>query len=116
MSTVLSSEALLGPFPNFRDRQMVLAAIPDKAALAASWGLRFADRPPSESGWVAVYDFARDDDEHGSARFHPLMGRFWREGERTTCLFDLGVALGHYPDWRACCADLASIYLPPRSS
>ena len=106
-------KVLSGPLPNWTTRQEVLASVHDKAALAASWGLRFAARPCESNGWVSVHDFNREDHDP-SARFHPEMGRFWRPGERTIGLFDLGVELGVYADWRDCCADLAATYLPHR--
>jgi hypothetical protein len=108
-------KVLSGPMPNWMDRQDVLMAIADKVSVARSWGLRIAERSSESNGWISCHDFDRED-RTPSARFHPLTGRFWRPGMIPMSLFDLGVALGHYADWRSCCADLASIYLPDRSS
>ncbi len=92
------------------DRRHVMDAIRDKAAVARAWGLRFATNPMGASGWVSVHDPDRED-RRPSARFHPETGRFWRPGLPSISLFDLGVVLGHYPDWVACKDDLASRYL-----
>jgi hypothetical protein len=89
----------------------VLAAIADKVAVARSWGVRVLAETAGPTGWVDCHDFNRDD-RHPSARFHPGAGLFWRPGERSLSLFDLGVATGHYANWRDCCAELCSIYLP----
>ena len=87
----------------------VMDAIPSKTAVARGWGLRFASSPQTSKGWVSVHDYNRED-SHPSARFHLDSGSFWRPGEPPISLFDLGVALGHYSDWRECRAALASEY------
>jgi hypothetical protein len=57
-------------------------------------------------GWVSVHDFNRPD-VHPSARFHLVTGGFWRPGEPVTSFLRLGVAMGHYRDWREAGDDLA---------
>ena len=91
------------------DRGLVLSAIPDKIALARSWGLRFARREMESGGWVSVHDFNRDD-VHPSARFNVNTGQFWRPGELPMSLFDVGVALGAYRDWQEARDDLSVRY------
>lgn len=88
----------------------VLLAIPDKAAVARDlWGLRFASNAAESDGWVSVHDFNRDD-RNPSARFHLGTGGFWRPGEPVISFLRLGVAMGHYADWRECLDDLAARY------
>jgi hypothetical protein len=89
----------------------VRAAILDKIALAEEWGLRIASRKPNAAGWIKCHDTDRPDN-HPSAMFNPETGRFWRPGGRSICLFRLGVELGVYSDWRACCHDVALRFLP----
>lgn len=95
------------------DFRRVLDCIPDKIAVARSWGLRFAARPCECQGWVSVHDYDRED-VHPSARFHRDRGCFWRPGEKCIGLFSLGVVLGIYPDRVSCCAALASEFLRGR--
>jgi hypothetical protein len=92
----------------------VLHAIPDKVALAQSWGLRVASKRPNAAGWIPCHDFDRED-RNPSARFHPESGRFWRPGERSIGLFTLGAERGGYASWKDCCADLAEKFLPKRT-
>lgn len=105
-----SRKAPRGPLPAGVMRRDVMAAIPDKLALARSWGLRVASGRATASGWISCHDFDRED-RHPSARFHPETGRFWRPGARPISLFDLAVERGYYGDWRECRDDLASTYL-----
>jgi hypothetical protein len=94
-----------GPGGTF-SRDRVLAQIQDKVALARSWGLRFASTRPNAHGWLSCYAIDRDD-RHPSASFHAETGIYHeqREGAKLS-LFDLGVALGAYADWRDACNDL----------
>lgn len=87
-------------------KEDVLAAVHPKAAVARSWGLRFASQPLQSDGWVSVHDFNRKD-EHASARFNVDDGRFWRPGEKIRSLFDLGVELGVFRTWLDCKHSLA---------
>lgn len=85
----------------------LLAAIPDKSAVARDlWGLRFAANAAESDGWVSVHDFNRED-RNPSARFHLGTGGFWRPGEPVISFLRLGVAMGHYRDLRECLGDLA---------
>jgi hypothetical protein len=72
-------------------------------------------KPAGASGWVSCHDLDRPD-VHPSARFHPATGRFWNPecGRQPLSLFGLGSALGVYPNWRECMADLARFYLGVR--
>jgi hypothetical protein len=92
-------------------RHEVLAAIPDKAALAAAWGLRLASRTPNRAGWLPCHALDRDD-EVPSATFHAATGVYFehREGVKLS-LLDLGVALGRYGSWLDALADLGDRFL-----
>lgn len=91
------------------DPRAVLDAIPSKAGVAKSWGLRFASDARPAKGWVSVHDFNRAD-ANPSAQFNILSGRFWRPGEQTMSLFDLGAAMGIYATWQDCLWSLAVEY------
>lgn len=97
-------------------RNDVIAAIPDKAALVRSWGLRLARDRPNRSGWIAAHAIDRDD-EYPSASFHPESGVYMdcRDGTKLS-LFDLAVAMGRHADWRHACLDLGDEYLPKNFS
>lgn len=94
-------------------RVAVLDAIPDKIALAASWGLSFASQSPNAAGWCKVYALGRPD-RNPSAAFHAGSGSYtdFGDGIRLS-LFDLGVQLGHYASWGDCKDDLQARYLAP---
>lgn len=91
------------------DWRRVVEAIPDKAALVRTWGLRFARNACESEGWVSVHDFNRED-KNPSARFNIRTGQFWRPGEPPISLPWLGVAMGVYRDVRECVAALADWY------
>lgn len=91
------------------DWRVVLDSLPDLRVVAGCWGLRFARSSAESNGWVSVHDFNRED-SNPSARFNLHTGKFWRPGERPISLFELGVQLGHYRDWRECCEALADHY------
>lgn len=77
----------------------VLDAIPDKIALAASWGLRFEGRR-TQDGWWPAHAFDRPDDV-ASAAVHEDTGFYTDLGSGTRFkLFDLAVALGQSGDWQ----------------
>lgn len=95
-----------GRHADYRD---VLDAIPDKVAVARSWGLRFPRSLNESDGWITCHDFNRED-VNPSARFHREGGRFWRPGELSISLFELGAELRAYRDWRECCQSLAVEY------
>jgi hypothetical protein len=99
------------PTSHGRPPRLVLDAIPDKIALVASWGVRIASRKVNPAGWLQCHDLDRPD-KNPSAMFNPSTGRFWRPGERSMCLFRLGVETGQYATWRDALNDLARIYLP----
>ncbi len=98
-----ASHAMRRKFVSYHD---VMAAIPDRSAVARMWGLRFAGGAPS-NGWVSVHDFNRDD-ANPSAQFNLETGGFWRPGEPAISFLSLGVAMGHYSDWKEACDDLAA--------
>lgn len=80
-------------------RADVLAAIPDKAALAASWGLRLAGRP-TPKGWVPCHAIGREDNR-ASAAIHRDTGTYVDRGtDLRLSLFDLAAQLGVYADGR----------------
>ena len=89
------------------DTAAVLAAIPDKAGIARSWGLRFAGQSSGRDGWVSVHAVGRED-RNPSASFHLDSGHYteFRDGESLS-FFDLGARLGVYATWQDCRADLA---------
>lgn len=85
----------------------VLEAIQDKVALAESWGLRVATRHPNHAGWCSCHAIGRED-RTPSAAISATTGRYWEPAERTISLFELGVRLGMYSDWRDAIADLGA--------
>jgi hypothetical protein len=87
----------------------VIEGIPDILSLVASWGVRLASRGPNGAGWVSCHAISRED-RHPSASVSALTGRYWEPGERTISLFELGVRLGVYLDWRDAVVDLGRRY------
>lgn len=87
----------------------VLNAIGDKIALVESWGLRVASRRPNHAGWCPCHAIGRED-RNPSASVSVESGRYWEPGEKTIGLFELGVRLGVYLDWRDAVADLGRRY------
>jgi hypothetical protein len=88
----------------FHRREEVLAAIPDKVAIAREWGLDFAASHPNESGWVSCYAVGREE-RNPSGSFHADGGIYQDRMDMSTCsLFDLGVLLqpGAFPRWQDC--------------
>lgn len=83
----------------------VLDAIHDKISLVEQWGLRVASRQPNHAGWCPCHAIGRED-RNPSASVSPSSGRYWEPGEQTIGLFELGVRLGIYLDWRDAVADL----------
>jgi hypothetical protein len=97
------------------DRADVLAAIPDKAALAASWGLRLAGRP-TPKGWVPCHAVGRED-TRASAAIHRESGTYVDRGtDLRLSLFDLAAQLGVYADGRDAISDLGERFHVSRSS
>lgn len=96
--------------PSIRfDRRTVLDAIPNKVALARSWGLRIAGRPTAK-GWVPVHAIDRDD-VHPSAAIHQESGTYVDRGSGLKLsFFDLGVEMNIYRDWRDAASDLGAKY------
>lgn len=91
------------------DRRAVLAAIPDKLGLAASWGLRIVRE--GTQGWWICHAIDRED-SHPSASIHSESGCYFEPGVgRRHNLFGLAVALGRYRDWREACNHLGSKYV-----
>jgi hypothetical protein len=84
----------------------VLDAIRDKISLASSWGLRVASGP-NHAGWCRCHAVGRED-RTPSASISAESGRYWEPGARSIGLFDLGVQLGVYADWRDAVADLGA--------
>lgn len=87
----------------------VLAAIPDKAAVARSWGVRIAASRPNAAGWYSCHAIGRED-RTPSASLSAETGRYWEPGIRPISLFDLGARLGVYADWRDAVNDLGVRY------
>lgn len=83
----------------------VLDVIGDKIAVAESWGLRVASRRPNHAGWCPCHAISRED-RSPSASISAESGRYWEPGEKAIGLFELGVRLGVYLDWRDAVADL----------
>lgn len=87
----------------------VLATIPDKAALAASWGLRITGRRAGR-GALECHAIGRED-RHPSALLNPESGLYWDPWiGRAVGLFELAARLGVYRDWREAAEDLAGRY------
>jgi hypothetical protein len=100
--------------PRFH-RADVLAAIPDKAALAASWGLRLAGRP-TPKGWVPCHAVGRED-TRASAAIHRESGTYVDRGtDLRLSLFDLAAQLGVYADGRDAISDLGERFHVSRSA
>ncbi|MBX6315913.1 MAG: bifunctional DNA primase/polymerase [Isosphaeraceae bacterium] len=84
-------------------REDVLAAIPDKLAVARSWGLKVASRHENAAGFVRCHSVLREHDETASASFKPSDGFYSEKGEGVTLsLFDLGALIGGYSSWQEC--------------
>ena len=97
------------PSPN---RQQLLDSIPDKAALAASWGLRLTSVGPNQSGWMTCRAVGRDDSTP-SAAFHAQTGIYKDFSDGSTLgLFDLAAALGAFGDWKEAIRWCESTFLP----
>jgi hypothetical protein len=78
----------------------VLAAIPDKLALARQWGVRFAGGA-SERGWAPCHAINRPD-AVASAAVNIHTGSYVDLGSATRMgFFDLAVMLGVYVDYRS---------------
>lgn len=101
-------KAAVRPAGAIVDRDEVIAAIPDKIALARAWGLRVAASKPNAKGWVACHAIGRED-RNPSASISVETGVYseCRDGERLS-FFDLAARLGVYPDWQTAKADLAA--------
>lgn len=90
------------PTGNSYSRAEVIAAIPNKVALAAEWGLKFARAEPNQNRWVPCHAIGRDD-RTPSASFHADDGTYQdRKDLRSISLFDLGVELRRFADWKDC--------------
>lgn len=89
------------------NRSDVLDAIPDKVALARSWGLRLTGRRYPSGLWQC-HAIDRDD-RNPSAAIHERTGvyRDYGSGLRLS-LFDLAVARGVYADWQDALNDLGA--------
>jgi hypothetical protein len=94
--------------PDWKD---VLASIPDKLELARRWGLPLARERPNAAGWVPAYCVFRED-RTPSASYSTTTGRWWEPGMGRCPItpFDLGVALGFYPDFATALMSLARDY------
>jgi hypothetical protein len=85
----------------------VLDAIPDKIALAESWGLRVASRRPNVSGWCSCHKVGAED-RSPSASVSATTGRYWEPDSRTISLFELAVRLGAYLSFEDAVNDLGA--------
>lgn len=94
----------------------VLEAIPDKVALARSWGVRVASSRPSSSGWHDCHAIGRED-RHPSAGLS-VTGRYWEPdyGRLPISLFDVAVATGAYGSFPEAVDGLGQIYCPRKST
>jgi hypothetical protein len=102
-------EAPRRPPRPIRDLGHVLDAIPDKVALARSWGLRLAANRPNASGWIPCHAVGRED-RTPSASISATTGCYWEPDLGVVPLCDLGVLLGAYPDRRAALVELEATY------
>lgn len=103
-----------GPPGAFYERDEVLGAVPDKIALAKSWGLRVASRGANPKGWWSCHAIDREDSTP-SASIHEESGVYaeLREGRRLA-FFDLAVALGAYGTWEDAKNDLGARFVGVR--
>jgi hypothetical protein len=83
-----------GPHYEWRSVQ---AAIPDPLEVLAGWGVRVVGGPTPGSDWVAARSIYRED-RHPSASVSHRTGCYKEPGAKALSIFDLGVALGVYPD------------------
>lgn len=91
------------------DRDDVLRSIPDKVALARSWGVRIAGTA-SQKGWVPCHAIDRED-MHPSAAIHRESGQYVDRGNGVKLsLFDLSVQLGVYRDFPESVQQLGASY------
>lgn len=91
----------------FYTRDQVLAAIPDKVAVARSWGLAFDRERPNPNGWCACYVPGREEPGRSSpsGSFHAFDGVLQDRRDNTTvAFFDLGALLqpGLWATWMDC--------------
>ena len=95
--------------PSRYDRTEVLHAIPDKLALARSWGVRIAGRPNAK-GWAPCHAIDRPD-THPSAALHVASGSYIDHGNGVRLsLFDLGVRMRVFRDFPDSIQRLGSMY------
>jgi hypothetical protein len=91
----------------------VIHAIPDKIALAASWGVKF-DGYRTADGWHQCHAIDRPDGM-ASAAIHEDSGYYTDLGSGSRYrLFDLAVAMGQAPDWRDAISALGERYRAPQ--
>jgi hypothetical protein len=94
----------------------VLAAIPDKGAVAKSFDLRIVGDGPNHDGWLECRAIGRDD-HTPSASFNIRSGFYidHRDGVKLG-LFEVAVATGHAPSWIDAMNMLGDHYsAPPRN-
>jgi hypothetical protein len=93
------------------DWKSVLASIPDKTDLARRWNLPLDGKRPNGAGWIRAYCVFRPD-RTPSASFSSTTGRWWEPcmGRNPITPFDLGVALGIYPDFATALMSIARDY------
>lgn len=87
----------------------VARAIPSKANLAYSWGLRLTGRM-TNAGWLECRSLFRED-RRASAGFHPESGYYSEPEDYRLSIFELGVVFGRYKCWQDACNDLGRKYL-----
>ena len=87
------------PLQRHRTSQEVISLVPDKIALAASWGLRISSRSESQNGWLKCYR-AGTNEERPSAGISSKTGQYWEAGQGQCSLFDLAVKLGAFATWQ----------------
>jgi hypothetical protein len=81
-----------------RSKVEVIAAIPDKVALAESWGIRFDSKRLGPSGSLPRHAFDRRDEKAGAAIHHEWGNYTDRGSGQRLSLFGLAVALNVYAD------------------
>lgn len=92
------------PSDALMNRDAVLDAIPERIALVKSWGLSCVSLEPNEAGWHSCKAIGRED-KTPSGRIS-INGCYEdrREPGVYHSLFDVGVLLGQFQDWKECLA------------
>lgn len=76
-----SVKSSVRPAGRFLSTNEALDAIPDKIALAASWGLRMTSQSANRNGWVRCYR-VNSDESNPSAAISVETGTYWEDGSQ----------------------------------